>query len=166
LSSGQAGQFQKGGKTMRTKRFLTLIVGLVVIFGVAQADAADRFFQVQVKLISGGQSPFFEPPSPPGPNCYSFLGDGTWIDPNFPNPTGIWAPADSNGVVTRYTAMADFGGIPDVIPPLVLVQEGQVTPTTGNGKVRLQAFSTVFLGGTDVVLAVFKSTGYEVDECP
>ena len=149
---------------MRAKRFVTLIVGLIVTFGVGQADAADRFFHIQVKLIAGGQSPFFTPPSPPGPNCYSFLEDGTWIDPLFLEPVGIWAP-DSNGVVTRYTAAADFpGGFG--LPPLLLVQEGQITPTAGDGQVRLHAFSTVFLGGTDVVLAEFMSTGYEVDECP
>ena len=125
---------------MKAIRCFTLIIGLVVSFGIAQADSADRFFQIQVKLIAGGQSPFFDPPGPPGPNCYSFMEDGTWVDPLFPNPAGIWAPADSNGVVTRYTAMADFGGIPDVIPPLVLVQEGQITPATGNGQVRLQGF--------------------------
>ena len=151
---------------MRTRRLLILIVGLVFSFGVVQADASDRFFQIQVKLISGGQSAFFDPPGPPGPNCYSFLDDGTWIDPLFPNPFGIWVPEDSNGVVEQYTAAAAWDGIPDVIPPLLLIQEGQITPTTGNGQVRLQAFSTVFILGTDIVLAQFMSTGREVDECP
>jgi hypothetical protein len=70
-----------------------------------QADASDRFFQIQMKLIAGGLSPFFEPPDTPNPNCYSFLEDGTWIDPLFPNPIGMWAPAESNGVVEQYTAM-------------------------------------------------------------
>jgi hypothetical protein len=37
---------------MGTRRFLTLLVGLVVTLGVVQADAADRFFQIQVKLTS------------------------------------------------------------------------------------------------------------------
>lgn len=151
---------------MRIRKFLTLIVGLVVIFGFAQANAADRFFEIKVKLIAGGTSPFFDPPDTPGPNCYSFREDGTWIDPLFPNPIGTWVPEDSPGMVEHYTAMADWGGIPDVIPPLLLVQEGQVTPTTGNGEVRLQAFSTLFIDGTDIVLAVFMSTGHEVNECP
>lgn len=150
---------------MRATLLLTLIVGLVVSLGVAQADAADRFFQIQVKLIAGGQEPIFPPPSPPGPNCYSFLEDGTWIDPLFPNPIGTWE-SHANGIVTRYTAMADWEGIPGIFPPLRLVQEGHITPTTGNGKVRLHAFSTLFVAGTPIVLAEFMSNGYEVDACP
>lgn len=149
-----------------TKRpYLTLIIGLVAAFGIAQADAGDRFFQIQVKQIAGGKSPFFDPPSPPGPNCYSFLEDGTWIDPLFPNPLGTWE-SHGNGVVTRYTAMADWEGIPGIFPPLLLVQEGHITPTTGNGRVRLHAFSTLFVAGTPIVLAEFMSNGYEVGACP
>ena len=144
---------------MPTKRFLTLVAGLVFFFAVVQADAGDRFFQVQVKLLAAGQEPIFPPPSPPGPNCYSFLEDGTWIDPLYLNPFGAWVPDDSNGAVERYTAAAVAG-------PLVLVQEGQITPTAGNGQVRLQAFSTLYLAPEDLVLAQFMSTGYEVDECP
>jgi hypothetical protein len=150
---------------MNRKRFTTLIVGLIATFGVAQANAEDRFFMVTVELIAGGQSPFFVAPNPPGPNCYSFLGDGTWIDPLFPDPVGTWE-SDPNGMITRYTAMADWDGVPGVIPPLLLVQDGQITPTTGNGTVRLQAFSTLFIAETPIVLAEFMSTGYEVDGCP
>jgi hypothetical protein len=73
---------------------------------------------------------------------------------------------DSNGVVTRYSALIEFSGLPDVIPPLDLVQEGQITPVRRNGRVRLQAFTTLFLGGSDFVLAEFVSTGHEVDGCP
>jgi len=150
---------------MKASRILPLIVGVIVTCGAVQADAADRFFQIQVKLIAGGLSAFFEPPGPPGPNCYSFLEDGTWNDPLFP-ALGTWAPTESNGVVDQYTAIAEWEGIPDVLPPLVLVQEGQITPTMGNGKVRLQAFSTVYIGGTDIAIAWFMSTGREVDGCP
>ena len=144
---------------MKTRRFLNLVVGLVVSLGAVQADAGDRFFQIQVKLIAGGQEPVFPPPSPPGPNCYSFYEDGTWIDPLYLNPFGIWAPDDSEGADERYSAVAVFG-------PFVLVQEGQITPTAGNGQVRLQAFSTLYLAPEDIVLAQFMSTGYEVDACP
>lgn len=152
---------------MKTKLVSALVISLAVFFGVAQADAEDRYFQIQVKLVAGGQSPFFAPPDTPGPNCYSFLSDGTWIDPLFPNPEGSWQLVDSEGTVTRYSAVAVSDAIPEFgIPPLTLVQEGQITPTTGNGKVRLQAFSTVFLADTSIVLAEFVSTGYEVDECP
>lgn len=153
---------------MNASSLSTLIVGLVFAVGAAQADAGDRFFQIQVKLIAGGQSPFFEPPATPAPNCYSFLEDGTWIDPAFPNPVGTWVPEDPQGVVARYTAMADWGGIPDVLPPLLLVQEGQMTPAGRKGKdmARLQAFSTLFVAGTDIVLAEFMSTGHEVEGCP
>jgi hypothetical protein len=119
-----------------------------------------------VRLVAGGLSPFFEPPSTPGPNCYSFLEDGSWIDPLFPNPVGIWVPEDSQGVIEHYTAMAEWDGIPLVIPPLLLIQEGQGTPTTGNGKVQLKAFSTLFIDGNDIVLAVYMSTGRDVAECP
>ena len=151
---------------MKTKRFLVLVVGVIVTFGAVQADAADRFFQIHVKLIAGGLSAFFDPPGPPGPNCYSFLEDGTWNDPLFP-VLGMWAPAEPRGVVERYSAIAEWeGSPPDEIPPLTLVQEGQITPAGRNGQARLQAFSTVFLGETDIVLAEFMSTGREVDECP
>ncbi len=157
---------------MRRKTILTLITGLIVTFSVAQADAEDRFFQIQVKQIAGGQSPFFDPPNTPGPNCYSFLGDGTWIDPLFLGPPlgvfdGTWWLGDSNGVITRYTATASSPAFPAFgLPPFTLVQEGQITPTTGNGKVRLQAFSTLYITETPIVLAEFMSTGYEVDSCP
>jgi hypothetical protein len=145
---------------MSIKQFLTLMVGLVVTFGAAQADAADRFFQVQVSFIAGGQSPFWEPPSPPGPNCYSFLEDGTWDDPQF--VPGEWEPdEDGVGMVERYTAWAQFELEGE---PWLLVQEGHVTPARGNGRARLQAFSTFSIGGE--VFAEFMSTGYEVDECP
>lgn len=97
---------------MKIRQFLTLIVGLAITFGVAQADEEGRFFEVKVKLIAGGLSPFFAPPDIPVSNCYSFLDDGTWIDPNFPNPFGTWVPEDSQGVVANYTALADWGGIP------------------------------------------------------
>jgi hypothetical protein len=154
------------GLLMKTQRFSTLVVVLVSAFGLVQAaNAADRFFEIQVKMVSGSLSPFFGAPSPPDPNCYSFLEDGTWVDPLFPT-LGLWVPEESNGVVEQYTAAADWDGIPDVLPPLLLIQEGQITPTTGNGQVRLQAFSTLYLRGTDIVLASFMSTGHEVDECP
>ena len=150
---------KEGETLMKASRILTLIVGVIVTFGAVQAEAADRFFQVQVKLIAGGEEPIFPPPSPPGPNCYSFLEDGTWIDPLFPNPFGTWVPDDSDGAVERYSAVAVAG-------PFVLVQEGQITPTAGNGMVRLQAFSTLYLAPDDLVLAQFMSTGHEVDGCP
>jgi hypothetical protein len=155
---------------MKTKLFLAVTIALIATFGVAQADATDRFFQVQVKLVAAGTSPLWKeeggifPPNPPGPNCYSFLDDGTWIDPLFLNPFGTWVP-NENGVITRYTATAEFpGGFG--LPPLTLVQEGKITPSSGRGKVRLQAFSTLYITGTDTVLAQFVSTGYEVGGCP
>lgn len=153
---------------MQIRRILILIFGAIISISAAQADAADRHFQVQVKIISPGWlEGDFPPPSPPGPNCYSFLENGTWVDPNFAlQPEGTWYLEDTGGVVTRYTAMIDFPGWPDIVPPLLLVQDGQMTPARGNGKVRLQAFTSLFLGGTDIVLAEFMSTGYEVDECP
>jgi hypothetical protein len=157
---------REGESLMGIKRYLPLVFGLVVTFGAVQADAEDRFFEVNVKLIAGGLSPFFDAPDRPDSNCYSFLDDGTWIDPKFPNPIGTWVPEDSAGVVDHYTAMANWGGIPDVLPPLLLVQEGQITPGTRNGKVRIQAFSTLFVDQTDIVLAMFMSTGHEVEECP
>lgn len=151
---------------MKSKLILTMIIGLIATFAVAQADAADRFFQVQVKLVAAGTSPFWKveegifPPDPPGPNCYSFLDDGppmTWIDPLFFNPFGTWNVEDSNGAVTRYTAEAIAG-------PFVLVQNGMWSPASSKGQVRLKAFSTAYLFGE--IVAKFVSTGYEVDACP
>lgn len=156
---------------MKTKLLLALVMSLVVVFGNAQADTEDRYFEIQVKLIAGGKSPFFAPPDTPGPNCYSFLGDGTWIDPLFlGDPLGVfegsWSLTQSKGAVSRYFAAADSPEFPGIVPALRLEQEGQITPTTGMGEVRLQAFSTVYLAGTNIVLAEFMSTGHEVDGCP
>jgi hypothetical protein len=148
---------------MKTKLFLTVTIALIATFGVAQADAQDRFFQIQVKLVAGGKSPLWKeeegifPPSPPGPNCYAFLDDGTWIDPLFFNPVGTWL-SNANGAITHYTAeAAAFGGF------LFLEQTGMWTPAFSKGKVRLKAFSTVYIGG--VIAAQFVSTGYEVESC-
>ena len=146
---------------MRKRIFLTAIVGIIATLGVAQADAADRFFQIKVKQIAGGTSDFYEPPSPPGPNCYSFFEDGTWIDPLFFNPVGTWETT-SEGAVTRYTARAEFI-IPGVVS-IVLVQNGKFTPAFSKGQVRLQAFSTAYINGEAV--AEFMSTGYEAEGCP
>ena len=139
---------------------LLLTVGSVLgTIGTAGADGlADRFFQIQVKQVSNNDLIPSIPPDPPGPNCYSFLAGGIWIDPLFLNPFGTYTVTE--GVVTRYRAEAVFG-------PLLLVQEGQVTPTTRRGQVRLTAFSTLYLFGEDgPVLAEFVSTGYEADGCP
>ena len=155
---------------MRRIIYLPIIIGMIV-FGsaaTAKADLADRFFQIQVKNISPPQNPQDDPslaPMPPGPNCYSFLADGTWIDPLFPNPLGTYVE-DANGVITHYTANSTF-----VLNPFVvfeLEQIGQVTPSFGKGQVRLTAFSNfkVLVLGEVVFEADFVSTGYEVDACP
>lgn len=147
---------------MKTTTAATVIVGLIAALAVTQASAADRYFQIQVKFIAGGTSPFYEPPDPPGPNCYSFLEDGTWIDPLFTfSPMGTWEIV-SAGAVTRYTARAALI-IPGVVS-LVLDQRGLITPGYANGTVRLQAFSTFSIDGEP--LAEFMSTGYETDGCP
>ena len=100
----------------------------------------------------------------PGPNCYSFLEGGVWIDPLFPNPMGMWE-ALPDGVITQYTAWAVFE-IPGVVT-FLLVQNGKVTPDFSKGQIRLKAVSTVYLGDEEgPVLAKFVSTGYEVDTCP
>jgi hypothetical protein len=164
---------------MRTRRFLNVIIGLLATLGViggsigivetAEAEGlGGRSFQVKVKQISGARPPAEPPaPMPPGPNCYTFEADGTWIDPLFLGPNlpvfpGTWVQ-HTEGAITRYTAMAESPEFP-FLPALVLVQNGHVTPTFSKGQLRLKAFSTVFIGGQAV--AEFVSTGYEVDGCP
>ena len=130
---------------MMKRNFLNVTLTLLITVGctigmveTAEADGlADRFFQIQVKQVSGSASPFFDPPQPPGPNCYSFLAGGVWVDPPWPGGPGTYTVTE--GVVTRYRAQARFG-------PVLIVQEGQVTPTAGQGQVRLTAFSTVYVG--------------------
>ena len=63
--------------------------------------------------------------SPPGPgfdNCYTFLADGTFVDPLFFGPPGVpgtWTQ-HSVGAATTYTATAGITGV------VTLVQEGKV----------------------------------------
>jgi hypothetical protein len=84
------------------------------------------------------------------------------------------------GATTRYIASAespfspdsDAGdGIDDSIPPLLLVQEGQITPGFAAGQQRLKAISTLCIvdetagDRKGLLLAEFVSTGYEgIDE--
>ena len=138
---------------MRRKTCLALLIGFIGAVGVVEANAEDRFFQINVKEISGHSQPDF---TPPAQNCYSFFDGGGWIDPLFLNPNGNWV-ANSAGPVTRYTATASFFGV------IVLEQTGQITSNAGRGQVRLQAFSTVYFFGEPI--AQFVSTGHEVDGC-
>lgn len=164
---------------MRRKKFLNVSTGLLAtlgiiggsigIVGTAEADGlGGRSFMIKVKQITREAPPAETPaPMPPGPNCYTFEADGTWIDPLFLGPNlpvfpGTWVQ-HTQGAITRYTAMAESPEFP-FLPPLVLVQNGQITPTFSEGKLRLKAFSTVFIFGD--AIAEFVSTGYEVDECP
>lgn len=118
------------------------------------AGMADRYFQIQVIQTTGRDLGI---PKGPRPNCYSFLGDGTWLDPLFLAP-GTWEDTDGPDANTRYTATATSpAGV------VVLEQEGQVTPSFSKGQNRLTAFSRLYIFGT--LAAEFVSTGYEVDSC-
>ena len=157
------------------------IIGLLATFGlggsigiVDTAEASSyghksrdnlsgRSFQVHVEYLPGyilSDTPAFD-------NCYTFVDDGTWIDPEFPGNgappvTGKWIQ-HTGGWVTRYTGFAE---VSDLFAPgvdLQLVQNGTVTPSWRRGKLRLRAYSTVLIG-TDV-FAVVKSTGHSVDSC-
>jgi hypothetical protein len=115
-----------------------------------------RAFAVQVEELS--------PPGPGFDNCYTFLADGTFVDPLFFGPPGVpgsWTQ-HSVGAATTYTATAEFqipGG-----PLVTLVQEGTVTPALGGGILQLEANTTAFVAGAPA--AVFLSRGKEVDVCP
>jgi hypothetical protein len=97
-------------------------------------------------------------------NCYTFNADGTWIDPVFPE-IGNWVQ-HSVGAKTSYSAEAYeddyFLGF-----PLLLVQEGDVTPARGRGVLQLKAYSQAifFFGASELVIGEFESVGYEVDSC-
>jgi hypothetical protein len=166
---------------MRRRTFLNVIIGLLATLGViggsigivgtAEAEGlGGRSFVVKVKQITREAPPAETPaPMPPGPNCYTFEAGGAWIDPLFLGPfcpvfPGEWVQ-HTQGAVTRYTAMAESTtDLCPFLPPLLLVQNGQITPTFSEGKLRLKAFSTVFIFGE--AIAEFVSTGYEVDRCP
>ncbi len=115
-----------------------------------------RVFAVHVEELS--------PPGPGFDNCYTFLADGTFVDPLFFGPPGVpgtWTQ-HSVGAATTYTATAEFE-IPDG-PTITLVQEGTVTPARGRGVLQLEANTTVFVDGAPA--ADFLSRGQEVDDCP
>ena len=159
---------------MRRRTFSNVIIGSLATIGVlggsigivATGEADDGLaglsFVVDVKMVAGGTSPFFDPPMPPGPNCYTFVDDDaqTWIDPLFLDPAppllfpGTWVITE-DGAITRYTAEATSPALPELgLPPLRLVQEGMITPA-----LRLTAFSSLYIDGTDILLAKFVSTG-------
>lgn len=116
-----------------------------------------RVFAVSVEEVS--------PPGPGFDNCYTFLANGTFVDPLFPAPPGVpgtWTQ-HSVGAATTYTATAEFQ-IPGGGPLVTLVQEGTVTPAPGRGILQLEANTTVFVG--EAPTFVFFSRGQEVDVCP
>ena len=116
----------------------------------------DRVFAVHVIELTGNIGPWeFD-------NCYFFEADGTWIDPDFPDPSfivpGTWGQ-DSTGAKTSYGASAEF---PDL--GYRLEQEGMVTPSHGKGTLQLEAYSTFFIEGQPFL--EFLSVGNEVEDCP
>lgn len=161
------------------------VVGMLSAFGTmgiintAQAEGVSGLsFVVNVKQLGGR---LLGNGGKPGPNCYTFLEDGTWIDPLFLAPfpgflfPGEWVQ-DSKGATTRYTASAESPFFPDSdpddevddsIPPLLLIQEGQITPGFAEGQQRLKAISTLYIvdeiaeDRKGLLLAEFVSTGYE-----
>jgi hypothetical protein len=170
---------------MKKKAHMIAVIGLLSAFGTigmintAQAEGVSGLsFVVNVKQLG---SSLLGNGGKPGPNCYTFLDDGTWIDPLFLAPfpgflfPGDWVH-DSLGATTHYTASAESPPIPDSdpndgvddsVPPLLLIQEGKVTPSFAPGQQRLVAFSTLYIvdpsaeGRKGLLLAEFVSTGYE-----
>ena len=162
---------------MKRKACLTAAIGVfatlgisgvsIGIVGTAEASSsrlAGQSFQVTVRNLEDGQS--FS-------NCYIFVGDGTWIDPLFLDPSlvfpGTWV--EHGGSLTRYTSFAKSPAIPEIeLPPLRLIQNGWLyTDFFQPARMRLTAYSTVVAeidGVGDVVVASFLSRGISVDECP
>ena len=163
---------------MKKKACLSAAIGLFTTFGiigvsigvVGTAEAsfstlAGQSFQVTVTNLEDGQS---------FTNCYDFVEDGTWIDPQFLGPglvfLGAWV-GHGGSRVARYTAFAKSPAIPDFqLPPLRLIQNGWTyTDFFQRDRMRLTAYSTVVAeidGFGDVVVGSFLSRGLSVDECP
>jgi len=170
---------------MLNKAYLIVVVGLLTALGTigitstAHAEGVSGLsFVVNVKQLGGR---LLGNGGKPGPNCYTFLEDGTWIDPLFLGPfpgflfPGQWVQ-EPKGATTRYIAIAESPFFPDSdpndeiddsIPPLLLIQEGQITPSFAEGQQRLKAISTLYIVDEDaedrkgLLLAEFVSTGYE-----
>jgi hypothetical protein len=170
---------------MKIKTHVIAVVGLLSAFGTigiintAQAEGVSGLsFVVNAKQLGGR---LLGNGGKPGPNCYTFLEDGTWIDPLFLAPfpgflfPGEWVQ-DSMGATTRYTASAESPFIPDSDPgdeiddsitPLLLIQDGQITPGFAPGQQRLKAISTLYIvdpaaeGRMGLLLAEFVSAGDE-----
>ena len=111
-------------------------------------------FEVNVKVTSTLIPGTTGPVGTEFPNCYTFQGDGVWIDPVFPVP-GTWTQ-DIRGATARYTATAGVDG-------LLLEQSGKVTPFRGRDSRKLKAYTSFAADG--MVLAEFLSRGHEVVSC-
>ena len=155
------------------KKYTHLAAGLIFAVGIFGAVAPlmatpdesqrlrgleGRVFEVVVQNLTTGEPPF--------QNCYIFLEDGIWIDPEFPVP-GTWVQ-HTNGASTTYTGEAFFE-IPTILSVL-LVQEGAVTPAQGSGVLQLEAISraTGFLPGPGGPIEIdweFLSVGFQNNDC-
>ncbi len=158
---------------MKTSRFLSLIVGVIVTCGAVQADAADRFFQTHVTLIAGGLSAFFEPPGPPVPNCYSFLSQTgpracrrPWRICGAPEPpcatmagATAWAEAvpiaETVAVPTAWTVAvptAETVAVPTAGTKAVLTAETKAMLTSGTGPAPIAVTVAQLIAGKLAVL--------------
>ena len=166
---------------MKRTSCLIAVIGILLAFGLmggsigivdsAEASSyghkspmslAGRSFQIHGTYVSWDDSLGFGPKPPDFENCYSFEEDGTWIDPLFP-ALGTWIQ-HTGGYLTRYTA---FANALDLLGPgvdLGLIQNGVVKRSGHRGKLKLNAYSTVVIGG-GTVLGVVLSKGRAVHSC-
>ncbi len=103
-------------------------------------------------------------------NCYIFEDDNVWIDPLFPGPgaavLGGWVQ-HTEGPSLRYTAtIVDtvLSGLP------LLTQTGIVSPSRGQSRNRLIAYTTVWAGDHPFVEVVSRGKEVPIEdvgtECP
>lgn len=158
---------------MSNARIAPRFLGILISFGMVSSAGADpawsdslgglegRVFAIEAEVLAS-----LDPNLPAGTtfnNCYAFREGGVWVDPLFPDPAnGIVIP----GTWVQHSELPKilYTAIVDVDPGLLLVQNGTVNQSLGNGNQSLTAYTTVYFGGVPIIQVL--STGRAVESCP
>ncbi len=157
--------------------FLISAVGVLGLVETLQAapDGSQRLRGMEgraflVEAFIQDENGEYTIPNPPGGSyCYIFNSGGEWIDERFalggPPVPGMWEQ-HSVGAKTTYSASADAVFDIGFPLPVLIVQEGVVTPARGRGVLQLEALTDIFVFGE--YSSTLLTIGYEIDidDCP